>query len=189
MRIRDNARSSSRLNRYVEEKVVVILEKMENNDFQGSYVMWGIDILDIYNRGIEKVKEKGISCDSDAIKVLITNYVIGVCIGILEVKLDVYIGVFGKEVVEKMDVKETLEMSAIELYEIYLYISKTDSLDVLTNCAGVVRDMQLVEFGGIKVYVELVQDGLLPIEVAAERLGIIVDKVKRIIEKGMILDE
>ena len=103
----------------------------------------------------------------------------------MQAKLDMYCGTFGKELIDKIVFKDVMGMSALELNEIYLYTNKFDSYDAITDCAGVVRDMQLVEFGTIKAYVALIEDGLLSIETVAERIGMTVDEVNQIKENGM----
>ena len=103
----------------------------------------------------------------------------------MNIKIKLYCDSFDNEQDDKIVFKDVLGMLAIELNEVYLYTNKFDSYDAITNCAGVVRDMQLVEFGAIKAYVELIADGLLSIETVAEHIGMTVDRVKRIMEKVM----
>ena len=184
MRIRSNEISHSRLERYITEKINHALKKILNKDFEGSYMMWGLDIASIYNKGIEEVKQKGIN-DPIGLKLFAIDYTVGFCMGVLQVKVDMYSGEFGRELIEKIDILDMLDVSAMELNEMLLCVSKIDSMDVLTNCAGVVRDMELVEFGVIKAYVGLIQDDLLSKEVVAKRIGMTVEQVERIIEKGV----
>ena len=184
MHIKDSKISLSRLERYIMEKLRDVLEKIQSDAIEGSYIMWGIDILAMYNKGIEIAKKKGIN-ETVRQRIFAADYTIGLCIGVMQAKLDMYCGTFGKELIDKIVFKDVMGMSALELNEIYLYTNKFDSYDAITDCAGVVRDMQLVEFGTIKAYVALIEDGLLLIETVAERIGMTVDEVNQIKENGM----
>ena len=160
MRVRSNEISHSRLKRYITEKINHALKKILNKDFEGSYMMWGLDIAAIYNKGIEEVKQKGIN-DPIGLKLFATDYTVGCCMGVLQVKVDMYSGEFGRELIERIDILDMLDVSAMELNEMLLYVSKIDSLDMVTNCAGVVRDMELVEFGVIKAYAAYLEENNL----------------------------
>ena len=181
---KDNEISLIRLERYIREKLGDILEKIQSDVDEEPYIMWGNDILAIYNKGIEIAKEQEIN-EIARQRIFAGEYTIMFCIEVMYIKIKLYCDSFGKEYDNKIVFKDVLGMSAIELNEIYLYVNHFDSYDAITNCVGVVRDMQLVEFGTIKAYVDLIEDGILAIEIVAERIGMTVNEVKRIMEKGM----
>ena len=184
MKFSNSKLSESRLKRYVEEKLHNILEELKKDNYENSYMIWGLDIPSIYNQEIQELKKEG-SGDAEKQREYAARATINECVDNLKIAVEMSLRLFNEKILNKDNCKAIFGMSIMDLNEIFLYVSRHDSLDVLTNCAGVVKDMGLVEFGSIKAYVGLIQDGLISVEIAAERIGATVEEVEGLMEKGI----
>ena len=82
-----------------------------------------------------------------------------------------------------------LGLTILELNEIQILIHQESASDVLTNFYSVVNNKQLINFGYLKAYAEVVMAGGMSCEVAAEKLSIAPEEMQDIIENGINIEE